>query len=116
MKKLGQMAKGRGESKALKGVVIGEKYSRDEMPYILPSRKGKQAADTKKNGYMPPHDDKKKGTAAKALAKSNVTSSWATTKTVSTSTAPDKGSANLGVVLGLNASVMENPGVPKKLL
>ncbi|GFZ08935.1 hypothetical protein Acr_20g0007430 [Actinidia rufa] len=34
---------------------------RDEMPYISPSKKGKQVADAKKKGPMSPFEDKKKG-------------------------------------------------------
>ena len=45
MKKLSQMAKGKGKSKgattATKGVVIGEKCPRDEIPDISPLKKGK---------------------------------------------------------------------------
>ena len=70
MKKLAQMAKGRGEPKSAttegaKGIVIGEKHPRDEMTDILSSKKGKQTADTKKKGSMLPFDDKKKGPSTK---------------------------------------------------
>ncbi|GFZ01864.1 hypothetical protein Acr_15g0004730 [Actinidia rufa] len=51
-------------------VQIGVKRAREEMLDISPSKKGKQAADAKNKGSMPPPDDKKKGPAAKALAKS----------------------------------------------
>ena len=57
------MAKGE-ESKSVtpivKGIVIGEKRQRDEMLGISPSKKGKQAADAKKKGDMPPPEDKNK--------------------------------------------------------
>ncbi|PSS07920.1 Neurofilament light polypeptide like [Actinidia chinensis var. chinensis] len=66
---------GKGEPKGAtstvaKGIHIGEKHARDETSNILPSKKGKQAADAKKES----------------------------------------------VVLGLEASNMENPAVVEKLL
>ena len=86
------MEKGRGDSKgatsAAKGIVIREKYPQDEMLEISPSKKGKQAADTKKKGSMPPLEDKKKGPTAKALAKSKATSSRVTTKAIPIFAAP----------------------------
>ena len=64
MKNLAQMAKGKGEPKsatlAMNGMVIGEKHPRDEPSDVLPSKKGKQAVDSKKKGSMLPLKDKKK--------------------------------------------------------
>ncbi|GFZ06700.1 hypothetical protein Acr_18g0008700 [Actinidia rufa] len=72
------MVKGRGEpngtTSTVKGVVIGEKHSRDKMPKISPSKTGKQAIDAKE-----------KGPTTKASSKSRETSSQAMTKEVPTS-------------------------------
>ncbi|GFZ09281.1 hypothetical protein Acr_20g0010890 [Actinidia rufa] len=57
-----------------KGVVIGEKCPRVEMPSMSPSNRGKQAFDAKKKSSMPPPEDKKKGSSSKAPTKSRVTS------------------------------------------
>ncbi|GFZ08922.1 hypothetical protein Acr_20g0007300 [Actinidia rufa] len=68
MKKLAQMAKGKGEPKSItsaaKGMVI----------------------NAKKKGPMPPFEDKKKRPTAKALARSKVTSSWVTSKVAAPAT------------------------------
>ena len=85
MKKLTQR---KGDPKATtlaaKGVVIGEKCPRDEMPDILLTKKGKQEAS------MLPPDDKKKGPSPKA------TSSRAASKAATTSTTlGERTSANL---------------------
>ncbi|GFZ00947.1 hypothetical protein Acr_14g0005820 [Actinidia rufa] len=75
---------------------------------------GKQVADAEKKGPMPPLEDKKKkGPAAKASAKSKVTSSQATTLAA---VSREGTSANPGVDLGLNVSVLENPRVAEKLI
>ena len=75
-------------------------------------KKGKQSADAKKKGLMPPPEEKKKG-----LSKSKSTQSRTTSKMVGRTTAPGKGtSANSGVDLGPNAFILENPGVAEKLL
>ncbi|GFZ08937.1 hypothetical protein Acr_20g0007450 [Actinidia rufa] len=108
---------GKGEPKsttsAVKGMVIIEKSPRDEMPNISPLKKGKQVAYAKKKGLMPPPEEKKKGPAAKAPAKSKTMSSQAAAPTA----VPGEGtSANLGVDLGPNASILENPEVADKLL
>ena len=100
MKKLAQMAKGRGKSKGAisvtKGIVIGEKRPRDEMPDISPSKKGKPAVNAKKKRPI---------------------SSRVTTKVVPTSAAPGEGTlANPEAILRPNASIMENPSVAKKVI
>ena len=74
-----------------KGIIIGEKRARDETPDILPLKKGKQVADTKKKGSMPPPNDKQNGPTVKAPAKSKATSSRAVTKEVLASTSPREG-------------------------
>ena len=70
MKKLAQMAKGKGEPKGVtstaKSLVTGEKCPWDEMPNISPLKKDKQAAHAKKKELMLPPEDKKKGPDAKA--------------------------------------------------
>ncbi|GFS36232.1 hypothetical protein Acr_00g0044830 [Actinidia rufa] len=110
LKKLAQMVK--GTTSAAKGMVIGEKHSRDETLDMSPSKKGKQATDAKKKGLMLPPEKKKKGPAAKAPSRSKATS-----KVVVLATVPREGtSANLGVDLGPNTSVMENSEVVEKLL
>ena len=66
---------------------------------------------------MPLLEDKKKGPAAKALAKSKVTSGRAANWDMPTFAAPGEvTSVNPGVVLGLEASTLDNPTMAKKLL
>ncbi|GFY95447.1 hypothetical protein Acr_10g0008320 [Actinidia rufa] len=109
LKKLALMAGGsKGASPAIKGVIIGEKCPQDEMPNITPNKKGKMASDAKKKGTMSPLDDKKKATS-----KYRATSSKGETSAVALK---EGTSAYPGVVLGLNASILENPITAKKLL
>ncbi|GFS45983.1 hypothetical protein Acr_00g0099330 [Actinidia rufa] len=69
------MAKGKGKPKGTSseanGVVIREKLPRDEMPDILPLKKGKQVANTKKKRLIPLPEDKKKGPVAKPQPKAS---------------------------------------------
>ncbi|GFY96879.1 hypothetical protein Acr_11g0011850 [Actinidia rufa] len=121
LRKLAQLAKRRGEPKGVtlagaKDIIICEKCTRDETLDILPSKKVKQAADTKRRGPCR-RLMTKKGPIIKAQAKSKATSSHATTNEVPTSAALGEGtSANLGFVLGLEAFTMENSAVVEKLL
>ena len=87
------------------------------MPDILPSKKGKQVADTKKKGSMPLPNKNKKGPTTKAPAKSKATSSRTTIKASPTSVAFREGtSANPGAVLRLRSSMLGSPSVAKKIL
>ena len=80
LKKLAQLAKAKCMTlTGKKGIHIGEKWAREEMPDISPVKKGKHVVDAKKKGSMLPPDDKKKGPAAKAPAKSKATPSRAAT-------------------------------------
>ncbi|GFZ11354.1 hypothetical protein Acr_22g0007520 [Actinidia rufa] len=81
-------------------------------------RRGKGHLDAKEEmGPCLPPNNKKKGPAAKAPTTSKVTSRQVATKAVQAFASPGEGtSANLGVVLGLEASIMENPAVVEKLL
>ncbi|GFZ17082.1 hypothetical protein Acr_26g0003520 [Actinidia rufa] len=66
---------------------------------------------------MPPLEDKKKGSSGKAPAKSRVASNAMMSKGVVPTIAPEEGTlANPGAILGLNASMLENPDVVEKLL
>ena len=58
IKKLTQMAN--GTSSTAKGVVIGEKCPRYEVPDISLMKKGKKLVDIKKRRAMPPPEEKKK--------------------------------------------------------
>ncbi|GFS36113.1 hypothetical protein Acr_00g0044130 [Actinidia rufa] len=95
VKKLAQMAKGKGEPKGAtltaKGVVI----------------------DAKKKGLMPPPEDKKKGPTTKAPIKSKATLSQAA---IPVAALGEGTSANPRAALRLNAFVMENPGLAEKLI
>ncbi|GFZ15805.1 hypothetical protein Acr_25g0002140 [Actinidia rufa] len=94
-----------------KGVVIGEKCPRDEVLDISPTKKGKFASDSKGKGTMSQPEAKKKATKSKA------TSNKIASKGAMPIMAPGKGTfANSGDVLGLNASMLENPTVAKKVL
>ena len=56
LKKLAQMAKegnSKGITPIMKGITIGEKRPRDEMPDISPTKKGKQSINGKKKRLMP---------------------------------------------------------------
>ena len=66
---------------------------------------------------MPLPNDKKNGSATKAPAKSKAMLRHAATGNVPVSVfLIERTSTNPGVVLGLNASAMENPVVAEKLL
>ena len=115
------MAKGGGESKGAtlmaKGIVIGEKCLWDEILDILSLKKGQTGYKGQEKGGHAATRGKKKGLAAKALTKSKVTSSRTSTKAAPTVTDPGEGTlANPGVILGLNASMLENPTMVEKLL
>ncbi|GFS33089.1 hypothetical protein Acr_00g0026310 [Actinidia rufa] len=71
----------------------------------------------KKKGFMPSPDDKNKGPIIKDPTKSKAMFGRAATQNMPASVAPKEGtSANPGVVLGLEASAMENPAMAEKLL
>ncbi|GFZ09274.1 hypothetical protein Acr_20g0010820 [Actinidia rufa] len=93
-------------SPAAKEVVIGKKCPWDEMPDIMPTKKGKKASDAKKKGTMSPLEDKRMATSSKAESKGEIPIMVPEEVT----------SAYLGAVLGLNASILKNPTVAKKLL
>ncbi|GFY87128.1 hypothetical protein Acr_05g0007670 [Actinidia rufa] len=80
LKKLAQMEK-RMTSK-VKGVVIGEKCHRDEMPDISPIKKGKQATDTKKKGPMLLLEEKKEAPSKSKTTPSQTTSKVANAKSI----------------------------------
>ena len=102
---------------AVKGIVIGEKHSRDETLDISFEKKGKQSADAKKKGSMSLLDNKKKGLVAKTPAKPKATSSRATSKAMTTfTTFGEETSVNPGATLGPNASILENHGLAEKHL
>ncbi|GFS39304.1 hypothetical protein Acr_00g0062160 [Actinidia rufa] len=89
---------------AAKGVVVGEKCPKEEVPDILPSK------DLNGKGAMPLPEAKQK-------AKSKATSSVAVSKGAKSVAAPREGtSAKPGDILGPNASMMENLAVAEKLL
>ncbi|GFZ17248.1 hypothetical protein Acr_26g0005180 [Actinidia rufa] len=72
---------------------------------ILPSKKGKSASNSKKKRPMSPPGDKNK-----APSKSKELSSKAASKAIAPAAALEEGtSANPNAVLGLNASMLENP-------
>ena len=81
-------------------MVISEKHPQDEVLDISPSKKGKSMADSNGKGAM-----------------SKVTSSKVPSKGAVPIVAPREGTlANPGNVLGLNASMLKNPIMAKKLL
>ncbi|GFZ17514.1 ubiquitin carboxyl-terminal hydrolase-related protein [Actinidia rufa] len=111
LKKLDQMGEGsKGSSPSAKstptakGIVVGDKCPRDEVPDISPSKKG-----SKGKGAIPPPE-------AKKAAKSTTTSSVAASRRTPI-VAPGEGtSASPDGVLGPQASMLENPVVAEKLL
>ncbi|GFZ14455.1 hypothetical protein Acr_24g0006450 [Actinidia rufa] len=117
LKKISRLVEGSKSANPMaKGVVISKKCPQNETPNILSSKKGKQASDAKKKGFMPLLEDKKKGSSSKALAKSMATSSAAASKGVVPAIAPEEGtSVNPGAALGLKASMLENPTIAEKL-
>ncbi|GFY91096.1 hypothetical protein Acr_07g0012920 [Actinidia rufa] len=73
--------------------------------------------DANKKGPLSLLEDKKKRPTAHVPAKSKAKSNWAMSKAMTPATVLGKGtSANPGVDLGPNASVLENLGVAEKLL
>ena len=60
LKKLAHMVEeSQGAITATKGITIGKKRPRGKMLDITPTKKGKMASDTKKNGPISPPVDKK---------------------------------------------------------
>ena len=106
------MAKGSNRSTlAAKGVVIGEKRLQDEVLDISPIKKGISTTDSKGKKAMSLPETKKK------RSKSKATLSKATSKEATPTVASREGTSdNPDNVLGLNASMLENPAVAKKLL
>ncbi|GFY91246.1 hypothetical protein Acr_07g0014420 [Actinidia rufa] len=87
-------------------VVIGGKCPWGETSNISPSKKVKKV-----------YEDKKKRSSGKAPAKSRATSNAMASKGAAPAIAPREGtSANPGAILRLNASMLENPAMAKKLL
>ncbi|GFY97727.1 hypothetical protein Acr_12g0002680 [Actinidia rufa] len=97
---------------AVKGVIIGEICPKDEVPDILPSKKGKLASNAKKKGHILPLEEKKKGSSVKVPTKAKASSSKAAIKVA----IGESTSVNPSAILGLNASILENPAVVEKLL
>ncbi|GFY81052.1 hypothetical protein Acr_01g0008610 [Actinidia rufa] len=88
----------------------------DNIPDIMPYKKGKAASDAKKKGPMSPFEEKKKRYFVKFPAKARASPNKLTSKAVTSPTTEESTSANPGVILGLNASILQNPIVTEKLL
>ena len=110
LKKLGEkMERAKGESSAkkstlVKGVVIGEKRSRDD-PSSSPSKKGKPGDSPKRKEPAIAPEPKKKATRPDECPRAT------------TSSKPGEGSSpSLGTVLGPGASILGSPSIAEKIL
>ena len=103
------MERAKGESSAkkstlVKGVVIGEKRSRDN-PSSSPSKKGKPGDRPKGKEPAIAHEPSKKATMPDECPKTT------------TSSNPGEGSSpSLGTVLGPAASILSSPSIAEKIL
>ncbi|PSS04733.1 Na(+)/H(+) antiporter NhaB like [Actinidia chinensis var. chinensis] len=103
-----------------KGIQIGEKPNRaqEEELDVSPMKKRNQTStNVKKKRPLLTLDNKKKRPATKTTAKPKFTPTRAMIRDVPTFAALGEGtSVNLGIILGLESSAIDNPTMAKKLL
>ena len=98
-------------SSASKGITIGEKCPKGEMPDIAPSKKGKSASNAKDKGTTSPSEAKKK-----KMWKFITPQKKEDDKMASTMVAGEGTSANPVAALGLKAILLRSFAMIEKLL